>query len=441
MAQTHSLDLELSSSQYASITDASQTGLDVTGDMTIEAWINLESLPSSGETYAIAAKYLTTGNQRAYMFEVHNNGGTVGLRLVISSDGTSTNIDLHDFAFSFTTGTWYHVAITFDASAATTEAFINVSSQGTNVDTETSIHNSTGAFTIGAFANPGGYFDGLIKDVRVFSDIRTQAEIQSDARTENVSDANLVGEWNFNNDYTDSSGNSNTLTASGSPVFSTNIPTAFILFDAKSEGSATADSLTFSHTCGTGVNRLLLVGISDSNGDGVTGVTYNGVAMTQLIKDVGGTSGYRYVYGLLNPSSGTNDIVISDSETTNLYAIGSSYTGVLQSGLPDDTDELNISAGTGGTLNYTTTIDDCWGFFMAEGDNGDMTAGTNAVKVEADALNRNAAFDSGRSLGAAGAVSMAFTCASGSNGGAAGIVFAPTEGVAASTFTPKVIIF
>jgi hypothetical protein len=41
---THSLDLELSSSQYAYITDANQTGLDITGDFTIEAWIKLNRL-------------------------------------------------------------------------------------------------------------------------------------------------------------------------------------------------------------------------------------------------------------------------------------------------------------------------------------------------------------------------------------------------------------
>ena len=37
MANTHSLDLERGSNQYASIADAAQTGLDLSGDFTIVA--------------------------------------------------------------------------------------------------------------------------------------------------------------------------------------------------------------------------------------------------------------------------------------------------------------------------------------------------------------------------------------------------------------------
>ena len=47
MANTYSLDLELTSSQYAYIADGDQTGLDITGDFTYEMWIKLEQLPST----------------------------------------------------------------------------------------------------------------------------------------------------------------------------------------------------------------------------------------------------------------------------------------------------------------------------------------------------------------------------------------------------------
>ena len=51
-------------------------------------------------------------------------------------------------------------------------------------------------------------------------------------------------------------------------------------FDAAGSGPSTsATSLTWSHTC-AGANRILFVGFL-SNGT-VTGVTYNGVAMTQV---------------------------------------------------------------------------------------------------------------------------------------------------------------
>ena len=44
-ANTHSIDLESGSSQYLSIADVSQTGLDITGDMTIACAVRVESLP------------------------------------------------------------------------------------------------------------------------------------------------------------------------------------------------------------------------------------------------------------------------------------------------------------------------------------------------------------------------------------------------------------
>jgi len=47
-AASASIDLERSSSQYLSITDASQTGLDFTGDFTIEGWVKLESSLTTG---------------------------------------------------------------------------------------------------------------------------------------------------------------------------------------------------------------------------------------------------------------------------------------------------------------------------------------------------------------------------------------------------------
>jgi len=226
MAQTHSLDLERDSSQYASISDGSQTGLDVTSDFTIEAWIRLESTPSSGNNYTIFCKW---GNNQAtnqsYVFEYLNASGTTRLYLTVN-DGT--NIRFGNVALSLTSGIWYHVSCSFTAGSSTIALYVNsmaqsVTHSGTAI---TSVLSGTGDAYVGAF-NDGSiknYFDGLIKDVRFFNDVRSAAEIASDVYLENVSNANLKAEWNFNNAYTDSSGNSNTLTATNSPTFSTTVP-------------------------------------------------------------------------------------------------------------------------------------------------------------------------------------------------------------------------
>lgn len=230
MAQTHSSDLERSSSQYAYISDGSQTGLALSTDFTIEAWIKLEQLPSSaGGGFVIAGKSSATGLNRSYGFTVNASDK---LRVFYSDDGNyvSGSMEIIDSVSALTSadvGVWIHVAVTVDISAQTATMYKNGQSISTTEFQSggTTIFDTNANFEIGNDSQDNvQLFDGLIKDVRVFSDIRTASEIVTDAHTESVSNANLEGEWNLNNDYTDGSGNGNTLTASGSPVFSTNIP-------------------------------------------------------------------------------------------------------------------------------------------------------------------------------------------------------------------------
>lgn len=220
MAQTHSLDLEASSSQYASIADASQTGLDITGDISFEAWVKLESL---GNKVYILSKDDYVSGERGYGFYIDTSNRPSAYFANASDQFTEVRTGT-----ALTTGVWYHLAVSIDVSAGDSGFifYLNgfVLSNTTISNNATSIGNNSADFRVGMQSPDANFFDGQIKDVRVFSDIRSGAEIASDAHTEDVSDANLVGEWNFNNAYTDSSGNSNTLTSSGSPVFTTNIP-------------------------------------------------------------------------------------------------------------------------------------------------------------------------------------------------------------------------
>ena len=63
---SHSLDLEVNSTQYASISDASQTGLDFSDAVTLSAWVNYESMPAGDNN--VLTKRVGVGNQRSYHF-------------------------------------------------------------------------------------------------------------------------------------------------------------------------------------------------------------------------------------------------------------------------------------------------------------------------------------------------------------------------------------
>lgn len=222
MASTHSADLERSSSQSFSITDAAQTGLDLTGDFTIEMWLKLEDAPTSGQNMYLVSKYGATSN--SYAFAYRNNSGTPLFRLIVSDDGT--NQEILSVNYTLTAATWTHVAVTFDASTSTMELFINAVSQGTSTGTMTSIFNGTNPFYVGDYSGGGNAYDGLISQLRVWDVLRSDTEIADNYDYElSGSEANLQGNWKFNNDATDSTTNSNDLTANNAPTYAADVPT------------------------------------------------------------------------------------------------------------------------------------------------------------------------------------------------------------------------
>lgn len=236
MANTHSTDLERSSSQYWSITDASQTGLDLSGDFTLELWANSESTPGVSDSHYFISKDDGTANDRSYDFVYINQSGTPQIRLLVFQNNTT--LSEHNWSQTLTTGQWYHIAVTFDISeplATQAELFLDTVSQGNGTATRdniSSIQNSSAPFEIGArtVQDPNGYFDGLLDEVRVWGDIRTSTEISDNWKKQlSGSEADLKAYWKFNNNGDGSSGNNNDLTNNNSATFSTDVPfTGFI---------------------------------------------------------------------------------------------------------------------------------------------------------------------------------------------------------------------
>ena len=109
-----------------------------------------------------------------------------------------------------------------------------------------------------------------------------------------------------------------------------------LAFDAaSSQVGALVSSLTWSHTC-TGSDLALLVGVGFSP-DGcsaysISGVTYNGVAMTSVgsVGDPSGDCMSVQQWKLSTPSSGAHNVVVTF--TGNVYAVAgaASFTGASQ---------------------------------------------------------------------------------------------------------------
>lgn len=223
---TRSLDLEASLSQFASRADTAS--LSITGNLTIECWVKFESTPSSGNAMAFVSKYNSTGNQRSYFFRLRNNSGTLQLHACISHLGSEDNNAVVDWTPS--TGVWYHVAVTYTkggggANDDIFRCYVDGTQQGTDqtVDADT-IFNSTADFEVGALTG-ASFLDGKIDEVRVWNTARSQANINTNKSVELVgNEANLQAYYKFSNNYNDTTANANNLTASGSPVFSSDVP-------------------------------------------------------------------------------------------------------------------------------------------------------------------------------------------------------------------------
>lgn len=240
----------------------------------------------------------------------------------------------------------------------------------------------------------------------------------------------IRGNVGVNDNATSGSGIiSRTFTAgeSLSPNDSVYIAPAAIVFDASSTAvnpTRGATSETWSHTVGNGANRYLTVFICRNDdtttaADDVTGVTYNGVAMTQLHKANGNANGrfaYGYIYGLANPASGANNVVVSLTGSTGsrAYCTSHSYTGVKQTAQPDATASATANNVTVST-NITTVADGAWVVAVAL-DQGPYTGG-GVLTARADNASGNTetSLDSNGSVGAAGSKSISATCASAGN--------------------------
>jgi hypothetical protein len=95
---------------------------------------------------------------------------------------------------------WYHAAVTYDGMSWA--LYLNGQLEATAMAGETPRYDSIQHFAIGtamdSMGTPGGYFDGVLDEVRVWDYARTQAEIQTGMGVEIGTAPGLFGRWSLN---------------------------------------------------------------------------------------------------------------------------------------------------------------------------------------------------------------------------------------------------
>lgn len=242
MANTYSANYADSAGAYHNISHASQTGLNVSGDFTVEFWMKIDELPSTaGQTFGIIGKWTSGTNDRAYQIYISNSDDK--LRVNFDADGNagnSTTINADVALDANDLNIWIHYAIAVDVSVPSAAFYRDgkLVTSTVSASGSTSIHNSGGEFRLGN-SQGAGDFEGNLNNVRFWNDIRTAAEIRAFRGVEDVSgEGNIVSHWKLNNDATDSVG-SNDLGAVNSPTFQTDVGFAYDTFWPDSSAETT----------------------------------------------------------------------------------------------------------------------------------------------------------------------------------------------------------
>lgn len=171
-------DLELSSTQYFSIADASQSGLDFSSTWSLSGWVNLES---NGVSNFIASK--DDNNQRSYVIRIQANDGGASANRIVGQmfSSLTTNARWEGYGSTqLSTGTWYHVVVTFDASGPTMKMYVNGVEETVTITVSTfsgTIQNGTAPFQVGADTFDGGKYDGMIDELGVWSRVLSQSDV------------------------------------------------------------------------------------------------------------------------------------------------------------------------------------------------------------------------------------------------------------------------
>ena len=185
-AQTQSPQKALSfngSTQYVSGTTGISTSLTA---ITIEAWVYHNTLPAS-----VVQRYVTI-NPEVAVLRYDGSGGVNKLHFYIKK----TNGSLYALQAEnvLTTGTWMHVAGTYDGT--TMKLYLN----GKLLSSATpagGLYPPSGSFSFSA--NGAEAFNGKMDEVSVWNSARTITDIREDMyRTAPTANANLKNYWQFN---------------------------------------------------------------------------------------------------------------------------------------------------------------------------------------------------------------------------------------------------
>jgi len=216
---TYSIDLERTSSQYLDVD--SDLGVSFTGNITVEAWVRPEVSDGYNKTVFGLADADTDVS-----YDIHFDDGGVSCSRIrngvgVTSSTWSTNLPANE---------WIHLVCTYDGSDLRLYSAPAAGSHTLRAGPTAASGSGSSAlsdnFAIGHETTATWVdFDGMIDDVRVWSSVKSAANLDDEFEQEQCGDeSNLLGYWKLNNDLLDETSSGNDLTNNNSAVFDATVP-------------------------------------------------------------------------------------------------------------------------------------------------------------------------------------------------------------------------
>ena len=267
------------------------------GSFTWETWVKMDASASTTNLLNIGINdNSATGKSGNLQID---SSGHVMLQIWNASGHPTGSTNVAD-------GTWHHIAVTYDSTAArAVNIYVDGVKETQTLSAAAATANFTGSVaTLGA-RNEGTFpLNGEIADVRVWSSVRTAAEVQSDMAGSPTGDtAALLGHWALNDgsgsSVVDASGNSHTGTISGQTSGAETWTTA---------GPEQTVSGTISVAKGTTLSGT--VSATDVDNDAISFASNTGPSHGTLVVNADGT----YTYTPTTTYSGADSFIISASD-------------------------------------------------------------------------------------------------------------------------------
>ena len=160
-------------------------------NVTVEAWTTFAG--ASGGYNSVLGKSYGTSTSDSYTIWYQSGALNGGTSLTSPSGAASV-------PWSPAVDAWHHLAITHDDTAKTTYLYVDGVLSSCTSATADPIYDEHPLYIGGDVDNGllGGFWNGAIDELRIFSQARTSAQIWSDMHTHKLGPtAGLVGEWTF----------------------------------------------------------------------------------------------------------------------------------------------------------------------------------------------------------------------------------------------------